>query len=457
MKPLAHHLQRSILLGIGTVMTAVMALASTSVNAKSIDFEARLATPIVQAERAQTAFLKVALTGFEQASQNDRAPANVVIVIDKSGSMNGERIERAKEAAIMAVNTLSSNDIVGIVAFDNTVDVVVPATKVSDKVRIAKAIESIRVAGGTGLFAGVSKGAAEVRKFLDKTRVNRVILLSDGQANIGPSSPAELGQLGAMLARQGMSVTTIGLGADYNEDLMTQLAGYSDGNHAFVQNTNDLVRVFQREFGDVGAVVAQEVEITIRLKPGIRPLRILGREGEITDGVVRLRMNQLYSQQEKYVVLEVEVPARKAGMNMALADVGVSYLNMQSKSNESLSRAVSVSFSNSADAVASATDKKAMVSAVQQVANETSKEALRLRDAGKVQEAKKVLESNAQYLKDKSVSLGSSAAPTPALQRMEEESKAQAVQMETNDSAQWNLSRKAMKADQYKLEKQAKP
>jgi Ca-activated chloride channel family protein len=449
MKKLVNRLRQLLLVSLGLA-------ASFGASAKTIDFDARLATPVVQAGRAQTAFLKVALTGFELQGQGERPPVNVAIVIDKSGSMSGERIARAKEAAAMAVNTLLSNDIVSIVAFDNTVEVVTPATKVSDKARITQAIQNIRANGSTGLFAGVSKGAFEVRKFLDKNRVNRVILLSDGQANVGPSSPAELGQLGAMLARQGISVTTIGLGADYNEDLMTQLAAFSDGNHAFVENSRDLVRIFEREFGDVGSVVAQEVEVTIRLKLGIRPVRILGREGEITDGVVRLRMNQLYSQQEKYVVLEVEVPARKAGQSMELADVDVSYLNMLSKSTERMNRVVNVSFSDSEQAVARATDKNAMVSAVQQVANETSKNAVRLRDAGKISEAKKLLEDNTTYLKEQSVNLGSPAAPAPALQQMESNARAQAAKIESQDSAEWNLSRKALKADQYKLEKQQK-
>jgi Ca-activated chloride channel homolog len=440
----------------GLLLVPLGLAAAQGAQAKSIDFEARLGTPVVQAGRVQTTFLKVALTGFELPAQGDRPLANVAIVIDKSGSMGGDRIERAKEAAIMAVNTLQANDIVSVVAFDNTVEVVTPATKVSDKERIARAIRGIHVAGGTGLFAGVSKGAAEVRKFLDKNRVNRVILLSDGQANIGPSSPAELGQLGATLARQGMSVTTIGLGRDYNEDLMTQLASYSDGNHMFVDNSRDLARIFQREFGDVGSVVAQEVDVTIRLKPGIRPIRILGRDGEITDGVVRLRMSQLYSQQEKYVVLEVEVPARKAGQTMDLADVDVSYLSMQSKSTERMNRTVNVSFSDSEQAVASATDKKTMISAVQQVANEKSKDALRLRDEGKIEQAKKVLEENSNYLSKNAAALGSAGAPAPALQEMEASTKEQASKMESNDSVEWKASRKSIKADQYKLEKQQK-
>lgn len=421
-------------------------------QARQIDLNATLATPVIKAGQSQTAFLKVALTGFALPSQGDRAPVNVAIVIDKSGSMAGDRIVHARQAAIMAVNGLGPNDIVSVVAFDDRVEVVVPATRVADKAAITSLIERIQTGGSTGLFAGVGKGAHEVRKFFDKTRVNRVILLSDGQANVGPSTPAELGQLGSSFGREGISVTTIGLGLGYNEDLMTQLAGYSDGNHAFVANPQDLARIFRQEFGDVGSVVAQEVEVTIRLNLGVgmRPVRILGREGDIVDGTARLRMNQLYSEQEKFVILEVQVPPGKAGQSLNLAKVDVSYLNMQSKSKESLSRSVAVNFTDSAETAAKATDRKAMTSAVQQISNAKSKQALQLRDEGKVEEARAVLNENADYLQRNAQSLDA-----PVLKEMEAASRSSAAAVSA-PAPEWNASRKSMKEQQYKLEKQQK-
>jgi Ca-activated chloride channel family protein len=419
-------------------------------QAQQIDLTATLATPVIQAGKPQKAFLKVAMTGFALPRQEQRAPANVAIVIDKSGSMAGDRIDNARNAAIMAVNGMGPNDIVSIVAFDDKVEVVVPATKVTDKGAIKRAIERVRSDGGTGLFAGVSKGAKEVRKFLDKSRVNRVILLSDGQANVGPSTPAELGQLGSSFAREGISVTTIGLGLGYNEDLMTQLAGYSDGNHAFVENPQDLARIFAQEFRDVSSVVAQDVDVTIHLKLGIRPIRILGREGEISNDVVHLRMNQLYSEQEKFVILEVEIPAGKVGQNMNLAAVNVSYLNMQSKNKDTMSRAVSVGFSDSAEVVAKAVNKKAMTSAVQQVANATNKQALQLRDEGKVEQARKILDDNVQYLSSQRANVESEAAG-----KLESDSRRNAAAISA-PAPEWNAKRKSMKEEQYKADKQQK-
>src|SRR6185436_579493 len=137
----------------------------------------------------QTSYVRVGLTGIP-INDTGRTPVNVAIVLDKSGSMAGEKLRKAKEAAIVSIDRLGPNDIVSVIAYDQTVEVLVPATKVSDRLALHRAIERLSADGNTALFAGVSKGAAEVRKFLDPHRVNRIILLSDGQANIGPSSPA---------------------------------------------------------------------------------------------------------------------------------------------------------------------------------------------------------------------------------------------------------------------------
>ena len=121
----------------------------------------------------------------------------------------------------------------------------------------------------------MSHGLEELTKNLSAARVNRMILLSDGQANVGPRSPNELGRLGEVAARQGIAITTIGLGLGYNEDLMTQLAVSSDGNHAFAENATDLAGIFQHELGDVLSVVAQDVQIEIDFDAGITPVRAI--------------------------------------------------------------------------------------------------------------------------------------------------------------------------------------
>jgi len=428
---------------LSSTLIAVGLLATGSVYAKQVDLNINLATPVMTAEKRHSTFVKISLEGIQQQQEQTRIPANIAIVLDKSGSMQGEKIQRAREAAIMAIERLNGDDIVSVVSYDSRVDVIVPATKVTDKKTIFRAINQIRANGNTALFAGVSKGAQELRKFIDLNKVNRVILLSDGLANVGPSTPNALGSLGLSLAKEGMSVTTLGLGLGYNEDLMTQLAGYSDGNHAFVENAEDLAKVFQYEFGDVLSVVAQGVEIIIHCRNDVKPLRILGREAEIRGNKVYTRLNQLYSQQEKFIILEVEVPAQNAGSELKLVDVDVSYTDLFSRKQENLNSYAAASFTRSEQEVEQALDTKTYESAAEQVANELNREAVKLRDKGDIQGAKNKLMQSADYLEN----LGQSLASPKLL-----EQKAEALQDadELEDDQEWNKKRKELKERQFK-------
>lgn len=429
------------------IVAALVGLTALPAQAKGgggrqVYLDVAVGTPLMLAGQRQTAFVKIALTGFDIRDESRRTPVNVAIVLDKSGSMSGEKIHYAREAAIMAIDRLNADDIVSVVAYDHVVDVLVPATRVSDPAPIQRAIARLGAGGNTALFAGVGKGAAELRKFLDRNRVNRIILLSDGLANVGPSSPAELGRLGASLAREGISVTTIGLGLGYNEDLMTRLAGMSDGNHAFAESAVDLARIFDAEFGDVLSVVAQDVEIEIRCDPSVRPLRVLGREADIYGQTVRLNLSQLYGRQEKFVLLEVEVPPGAAGRSQQLAKVDVSYDNMATRARDRLAGSAAVSFTESDAAVAERADPKVMAVTVEQIANTMSKEAVELRDEGRLQEAERKLRESAAYVNKNAEVLNS-----PALQSLGEELERDASALK--DDRDWNRQRKELRKKQY--------
>ncbi len=434
------------------LLIVVSVFLTTSAGARTIDLQVNLGTPVMEAGKNQKTFLKIGLKGFDLPAESDRAPVNMAIVLDRSGSMAGEKLARAREAAIKAIGLLQSGDIVAVVTYDSVVNVVVPATRVSDKQSIYAAIRRIRDGGRTALFAGVSKGASEVRKFLDKTRVNRVILLSDGLANIGPSTPSELGQLGASLGKEGISVTTIGLGLGYNEDLMTQLAGMSDGHHAFVQNSADLNRIFAAEFNTALTVVANQLTIIIKCANSIRPIRVLGRQAEIIGQEVHVKLNQLSSNQEKFVMLEVEVPPGVAGETQDLASVDVSYLDLRAKRRDSLQKTVSVNFSKEREKVKKAVNQPVMDSAAEQVINRLSKEAVELRDQGKLEAAKDHLRHGMDSLKGNLRSSG--AASSPRLEALEEEVRQDVDELD--DDRNWNKKRKSMRQRQFKYDNQQK-
>ena len=366
---------------------------------KQIQVRSELSSPIILEGTPETNYLKVSLSG-QNVDSKKRVPINLAIVIDKSGSMSGQRIEKAREAAILAVNMLNENDTLSIVAYDSEARVIVPATKVDNKLRIIGLInENIYAEGGTALFAGLSKGIKQVENQLTKDKVNRIILLSDGQANIGPSSVDELSQLAIIAAKKNIAITTLGIGSDYNELLMSSIASYSDGNHVFVNNSADLENVFVHEFTDLMSAIAQDVVITIQLKNGVKPVRLLGRDGVIKGNEITVKMNQLFSNQEKYVLLEVIPDKGKVGQEKTLAQVDLKYDNLLENKTENETQEVRISYTKDKKMVDDAIHHDVVVETeLQKVALENEK-ALELYNQGKRDEAQQLLRENGEALK----------------------------------------------------------
>jgi Ca-activated chloride channel family protein len=418
---------------------------------------------VLKAGEKQLVWMRVGLTGFHLKRDGERAPVNVAIVLDRSGSMQGEKIQRAREAAIGALDLLRPDDIVSIIAYDSDVNVLVPATKLTDKEEVASIIRAIQPGGNTALFGGVSKGAAEVRKFMDDKHVNRIILLSDGLANVGPSAPGELGDLGASMKKENISVTTLGLGLGYNEDLMVQLAGKSGGNHQFIENASELADIFRHEFDDVLSVVAQSVDVQIEIPEGIRPVRVLGNAADINGQSVITRLSQVYSDQQKHVVVEVEIPADLAhaavdssgneiAKSIQLGAVSVSYRNMVSESTESLTGNVSVSFSSSDEKVKASVNNHVMADVVALVASEQNKMATDLLDRGDILGCRKSLEENALFLE-----LNADKYKSVELKELGQSNRLQLGQLKdvtSNAAPEAKNARKVMRRFQYETDSQ---
>lgn len=381
---------------MGCLLTAVPA---RPVQADQVKLGVDPVRSVLKADEKQTTWIRIGLDGFDLTPDTPRPSVNVAIVLDKSGSMQGEKIARARDAAIDALQLLGPDDIVSIITYDSTVQVLVPATKLTDRDAIVAKIREIEAGGNTALFGGVSKGAAEVRKFLDKEHVNRVILLSDGLANVGPSAPGELGSLGASLLKENISVTTLGLGLGYNEDLMVQLGSQSGGNHYFIEQASELADIFRSEFDDVLSVVAQEVDITITIPEGIRPVRVLGNDADINGQQVVTRLSAIYSRQNKHVVIEVETPASDPNTSLNLATVTVSYTNMKTQMTDRLSGSIKVTFSDSDEAVDASLNRRVLADVVALVSSEKNKLATKYLDEGNLLMCRTTLRENAEFLR----------------------------------------------------------
>jgi Ca-activated chloride channel homolog len=414
-------------------------LPIAAVADKSMVLEARLAHPVMKAGEKQPNFLRIGLNGCRPEPSAQRTPVNVAFVIDRSGSMQGARIAQAAEAAVMAVNRLDENDIASVVIFDNTADVLIPATKVTDRGYFIDRIRQIGTRGSTAIYAGVNAGANEVRIFKDARRLNRVVLLSDGQANVGPRRVEEFERLGRDLLTEGISVSTVGLGLGYNEDLMLQLARASDGNHAFASAPTDLVQIFNREFDDALGSCAQTVSIDVELRSGVRAVRALSRDGSIEPQHAQFRLNQIYQATEHYVLLELEFDGH-AAEGEDLGRVTVAYTAPRTGTRETMTAAVRGRFTQSADEARASDDTTVLESVVEQTARDRARTAVALRDQGQAEAARALFARNASdieaYLKTK---------PSARLEELQKQYGTIATTAAASSPSQWNLMRKELR------------
>lgn len=416
----------SALLGVGSLPIAG--------GANMVTCRVELDRNVLPADAAQRAVIKITLDAPPPPKQN-RPPVNLALVLDRSGSMGGAKLEKAKEAAIEVLRRLEARDIFSLVVYDTQVETLVPAQSAGNAEWIESRIREIRSGNSTALFGGVSQGAAELRKNLDRKYVHRIILLSDGLANVGPSTPEDLGRLGAALIKEGIAVTTVGVGTDYNEDLMARLSQNSDGSTYFVENSRDLPRIFTAELGDVLSVVAKKVALVIECPDGVRPVSVIGREGRIRGQTVELFLNQLYGGQEKYVLVEVEVSAGKHGASREIAVAKVTYDNPFTQSHESSSGTVRGSYSSErkeVDESANVPVQKAYYINLNAVAQN---EAIALADEGKKEEAARRLSEAGEKLKEAGA----------LLKDKELEGKGQAAKKQSDDISREGMDKKTRK------------
>jgi Ca-activated chloride channel family protein len=380
---------------------ALIATCNLALAAAPVVCKVEVDRGTLPADRTERAVVKVSLTAPEIVRQTDRPPVNLAIVLDRSGSMSGDKIRNAQDAAIEALRHLGSSDMYSLVVYNHNVETLVPAQSASNMDYIESRIREIHANGNTALFSGVSQGATELRKNLAENYVHRVILLSDGLANVGPSSPHELGRLGSSLLKENIAVSTVGVGTDYNEDLMTRLSQNSDGNAYFVQNSDDLPAIFAEELGDVLSIMARRVKIEIEFDNGVRPVRIIGRDGRIGDHNVEIQLNQLYGGQEKYALVEVEIPAQTAGSTLQLATANCVYEDVLDQAERQTKAAVSANFSATKEDVVKSVNVAVQRDLARNELAATQDYAVELADQGKAPEAARELKKKAEEIKER--------------------------------------------------------
>ena len=425
-------MKQNIISSFAAAFLCAVSLVPFSACAKASDAPVRLRVeldrPVLPAGSPQRVVLKIALDSLRLPRPEARPPVNLTLVLDRSGSMHGDKIEHAKAAAIEAVRRLAPDDVFSLVIFDHEVLTLVPACRVGDRRDLESRIRSIVARGNTAIYGGVTQGAAELRKHLEDRRyTHRMVLLSDGLANNGPSQPEDFARLGAALIREGISVSTVGVGLDYNEDLMTRLARKSDGNTYFVSSSRDLPNIFNAELGDVLSVVARRVVVTIEFPAHVRPLSFLGREGVIRGQRGEFSLNQLYGGQEKFALVEVEVDSARAGEDREIASANVVFEDALTQREGRVEARSAARFTASEREVVTAANRKVQADYAVNALAVAKDEAIALVDSGKRDQAAQVLRQRTDELRRMSevyanTAVGQvAAAAAPAASKLEQD------------------------------------
>ena len=226
--------------------------------------------PAVAADGATTLDLLITVRSPEQppAQQKQRPGLNLALVIDRSGSMAGTKLSHARKAARFLAGELTERDRLAIVTFDDEVNVLVPSQPVRDPLLFISAINTIDAGGCTALFDGWLAGATQVANQLDPAGLNRVLLLSDGQANAGLTEAEAIAAKVEGLTQRGISTSAFGLGSGFDEDLMGAIAAAGDGTLAQIESPKQLADLYASELQGLASTLGRKVSIGIRAKNG---------------------------------------------------------------------------------------------------------------------------------------------------------------------------------------------
>jgi Ca-activated chloride channel homolog len=260
----------------------------------------------------------------EAPESTNRAPLNLSLVLDRSGSMSGEPLEAARRAAIGLVRRLDPTDVVSVVAYGSRVETVAEPATGSEQPQLGARIESIRTEGMTNLSGGWLRGQELVLQRRREGGVNRVLLLTDGQANEGITDPETLAGLCRSAAEQGLSTSTIGFGAKYNEHLLRMMADAGGGSTYYIERADQAADVFAQEIEGLLSLSAQNVRVWVQPAPAAE-LTVVHHAyaRQPTPEGLRLELGDLYAREPRTLLAEFLVRDDAAGTDIEVAELVV--------------------------------------------------------------------------------------------------------------------------------------
>lgn len=282
-----------------------------------ISWSVKAGNPYFMDKNSGELYLYMSVKTGQPPSAEKRVPLNISLVLDRSGSMGGEKIDYARKAAKFLVDQLSAGDYLSIVNYDDVIGVTSVSQPVKNKEALKMEIDKLMARGATNLSGGLIEGYSQVKKTMKDGFVNRVLILTDGLANQGITEPEKLKQLvHKKYADEGMALSTFGLGADYDERLLTLLAETGHANYYFIDSADRIPALFASELKGLLSVVAQNATAEISLPEGLTCEKVYGYPFEMKGNKIVVRFNDIYSNDEKLILIKLK-PIGRLENNLA--------------------------------------------------------------------------------------------------------------------------------------------
>jgi Ca-activated chloride channel family protein len=351
----------------------------------------------VEGEHTVHAMLELVAPAPAQTSQ--RPPLHLALVIDRSGSMAGPKLEHTKAAAGYLVRRLAPGDEFALITYDDEVRLRASMGPV-DIAGLLAEIAAISPGGMTNLSGGWLKGAEEASRAPgDATR--KVLLLTDGLANHGVVDPSTLVGMTATMGTTGVGTTTIGYGDGFNEELLSAMADAGGGNAYFAESPEDAPGIFAQEFTDLAALVAQNLSIEIRPTEDVKLLGVLNEyPATAVAGGLQLALGDAYAEESRRIVFELHIPElAKLGL-CQVAEVVIRYVAVgETVAAHELKLPLVVNMVSADEASAAAPDQAIVEEVVILKAAQAQKEARTRADMGDFGGAQILLERSVTELR----------------------------------------------------------
>lgn len=339
----------------------------------------------VEGEHDVHAMLELSLPEADGAAS--APPLRLALVVDRSGSMAGEKLASAKRCAAWLASRLRPVDALALVDYDDSVRLLAPLAQL-DSTRLRSAIGGIHAGGSTNLSGGWLRALEQLRGGRGK-----ILLLTDGIANVGVTDRGALTELARSAAREGVGTTTIGFGADFDEELLTAMADAGGGNAHWAASPDDAPSIFARELEGLTSVAAQNVTVEVRPGPHVEIVGVLNDYPHLAvPGGIQLELGDAYAGETRRVVFGLHVPDVAALGPVSVADLVVRWTSVgDGIAQHALKLPVVVNAVSAEEAAAAAPDPDVREEVLVLQAARARDEAIRLADAGEHERAKRLL------------------------------------------------------------------